>query len=44
MHKQENQKEAEWLVTVQPVKRARESLQEELEWWEALKRRPRIYI
>lgn len=44
MHRQESQKVAEGLATAQPVKRARESLKEELEWWVALKRRPRVYI
>lgn len=44
MHSQESQKEADGLATTQPFKMVKEPVREELEWWVALKRRPRVYI
>lgn len=44
MHGQQSQQAADGLGVVQPIKRVREALREEMEWWVALRRRPRIYI
>ena len=44
VHSLEIQKAADGLATGLPMKRARETLTEELEWWVALKSRPRVYI